>query len=124
MNKDAERRLQAVYFGGTVFFVVLAWLFRVNLIIGLAVMPAVIRLITAERARRAAHGVAGTPLQAIYRLVAVRELVATGLIVTATWYIARRMAGSPRLWGMEALVVALLVAWALLVRAVFARAKG
>ncbi|MDI6870238.1 MAG: hypothetical protein QME79_02570 [Bacillota bacterium] len=123
MNQKAERRLRAVYIGGTVFFTFLAWLFRINLVIGLVAMPVVIHLIMAERARRAAKGVAGTPLASLYRLVIVRELLATGLFAAAAGYVAVRMEGSPRLAWWEGLVAALLVAYALMIRTIVQRAR-
>ncbi|MGE5552450.1 MAG: hypothetical protein ACM3XZ_00800 [Betaproteobacteria bacterium] len=124
MNQEAERRLRVVYFGGTVFFALLALLFRVNLAIGLAVMPVVIHLISAERARRAAKGVAGTPLAAIYRLVVFRELLASGLFAAAAGYVAVRWEGSPRLFWWEGLIVSMLVAYTLVLRAIVQGAKA
>jgi hypothetical protein len=124
MGREAERRLRAVYFGGTLFFVLLAWLCRINLAIGLVAMPVVVHLISAERARRAVKGAAGTPLRAVYRFVIAREVLAAGLFAVAAGYVAVRWAGAPRLAWWEGLIAALLVAYALTIRATVQRAKA
>lgn len=124
MNRDAERRLRVVYLGGTVFFTALAWLFRINLVLGLAAMPAVVHLIWAERARRAGKAVRHTPLGKLHRLVIWRELAAAALFVTGAGYVAVRMAGSPRLAWLELVIGALLVTYVMLVRAATVQARA
>lgn len=118
MNAEAERRFRAVYVGGTVFFGLLAWVFRLNLILGLAVMPTVAHLITAERARRAGKAFSGTPVGLLYRLVIGRELLAAGLFIAGAAYIAVRVGGAPRLLWLEAPIGLMVAAYVLLVRAV------
>lgn len=124
MSGEVERRMRAAYFGGIVLFAGLAWLFRINLLIGLVVMPVVMHLITAERARRAGKGAVGTALAAVYRYVIARELLAAGLFAMATWYVVVRMAGAPRLGWAEGALLVLLVAWTLVVRGVVALSRS
>lgn len=124
MNGRTERSWRGAYLGGILFFTALAWLFRVSLVLGLAIMPVVMHVIMAVRARRAGLAARGTPLGSLYGLVVGRELAAAGLFLLGAAYVALRMGGRPRLAWLELVIGAFLVSYALLVRAVLTQARA
>lgn len=112
-----------VYLGCTILFAFLAWLGRLNLILGLAATPVLFHLLAAGQAGRVAVARSGAGSPAYYWLIAGRELLASALFAAGAGYIAVRMAGRPRIFWVEVLVAVMLVGYTLLAK-VTARRTG
>lgn len=116
MSPGPGLRPGAVYAGGMVLFGLLAWLLQVNVVIGLAVTPALFHLLLAVKAVRSARTVGRAPEATLYRVVAVREALAAALFLAGAGYIALRMGGSPRLFWLEILIALTLIGYVTLAR--------
>lgn len=116
MRTAAELRPAALYVGGIALFTFLAWLFRVNLVIGLAITPSLFHLAMAAKALRVVRAPERASTASVYRIVAGREILAALLFMAAAGYIALRMDGSPRRFWFEAAIVVMLVGYVVLAR--------